>query len=53
MLTITVQCKVPWERTITVKLPDQVKPGTHNVVLMFDRIATRRASSGDAESLMK
>ncbi|MBF0135697.1 MAG: hypothetical protein H7833_02810 [Magnetococcus sp. DMHC-1] len=53
MLTITVQCEVPVERTITVKLPDQIEPGIHDVVLVFDQSASHRKIPDDAQNLMK
>jgi hypothetical protein len=36
MLSMTLKCQVPDNRTITLKLPDTVQPGEHELVLVVD-----------------
>jgi hypothetical protein len=53
MLAITIQCEVPQERTITVRLPDQVEPGAHELVLVFNQSTSGQAVPGHVQDLMK
>ncbi|MEO5348676.1 MAG: hypothetical protein H7836_03400 [Magnetococcus sp. YQC-3] len=53
MLAITIQCEVPQERTITVRLPDQVEPGTHELVLVFNQSTSVQAVPGHLQDLMQ
>lgn len=53
MLAITLQCEVPPERTITVKLPDQIEPGLHQLVLVFEPHAAARPASSEVNQLMR
>ncbi|MBF0319635.1 MAG: hypothetical protein HQL01_07530 [Nitrospirae bacterium] len=53
MLTLRIQCNVPPDRTITLKLPDQVKPGQHELVLVVDKTGHEEDIISDAEKLMK
>ncbi len=52
MLAITMQCEVPPERRITVQLPEQIEPGTHELILVCERMASRRTVSGNDRDLM-
>jgi len=36
MLTFTVECDVPADRTITLTLPEEVSPGRHQVVVILN-----------------
>ena len=44
MKTIDLTINVPEERIITVKLPEDVSPGTHHAVMVIDQ-ATPEATS--------
>lgn len=48
MYAVTMQCEIPEERTLTVKLPDSIQPGTHEVVVIIDEVEARasRAERG-------
>lgn len=37
MLAMTLQGEVTPERTVTVKLPDHIKPGWHELVVILDQ----------------
>lgn len=41
MYAITLQCEIPEERTLVVKLPDSVQPGTHEVVVIVGEVEAR------------
>lgn len=41
MYSVTLQCEIPEERTLTVKLPDTIQPGTHEVVVIVDEAEAR------------
>ena len=36
MYAMTLQCEIPEERTLVVKFPDSVQPGTHEVMVIVD-----------------
>lgn len=36
MLTLTIECDVPPERTVRLQLPDQVLPGKHQLLVVVD-----------------
>jgi hypothetical protein len=41
MYSVTLQCEIPEERTLTVKLPDSIQPGTHEVMVIVDEAEAR------------
>jgi hypothetical protein len=41
MYALTLQCHIPEERTLTVKLPDSIQPGTHEVMVIIDEAQAR------------
>jgi|CXWL01.1.fsa_nt_gi hypothetical protein len=41
MYAVTLQCVVPEERTLTVRLPDSIQPGAHEVMLIIDEAVAR------------
>lgn len=41
MYAVTLQCEIPEERTLTVKLPDSIQPGTHEVMVIIDEMAPK------------
>lgn len=41
MYALTLQCEIPDERTLTVKLPDSIQPGTHEVMVIIDEAEAR------------
>lgn len=41
MYAVTLQCEIPEERTLIVKLPDSIQPGTHEVVVIIDEVEAR------------
>lgn len=51
MLTMKIQCDVSADRLVTVKLPDQVAVGKHELVLTVD--AGSEPVGDDAVPLMK
>ncbi|TAN48363.1 MAG: hypothetical protein EPN21_15100 [Methylococcaceae bacterium] len=54
MLTMNVRCNVPPERIITLQLPEQVRPGPLDLVMVLDipsNIAEKQATQ--AEALMR
>lgn len=53
MYAITLQCEIPEERTLVVKLPDSVQPGTHEVVVIVDEVEARSSRSGQTGALMR
>ncbi|MBF0553609.1 MAG: hypothetical protein HQK96_03525 [Nitrospirae bacterium] len=53
MLTMRIQCNVPHDRTITLKLPDQVEPGQHELVLVVDKTGHEEDIVTNAEKLMQ
>lgn len=53
MLTMKIQYNVPLERTITLKLPNQVEPGPHELVLVVDKTGPEGDNVTDTEKLMK
>lgn len=52
MLTLTLQCEVPKERTLTVQLPDSVEPGLHELVMVLAPSSPSPAPD-QAASIMK
>jgi hypothetical protein len=48
MYAVTMQCEIPEERTLTLKLPDSIQPGTHEVMVIVDEAEARssRAAGG-------
>lgn len=41
MYSVTLQCEIPEERTLTVKLPDSIQPGMHEVMVIVDEAEAR------------
>lgn len=52
MYSVTLQCEIPEERTLTVKLPDTIQPGTHEVMVIVDE-AEARSSCAAGGGLMR
>lgn len=50
MLTMKIQCDVAADRTVTLKLPEQVELGRHELVLVVDAVSGK--PSQDAAELM-
>ena len=43
MYALTLQCEIPEERTLTVKLPNSIQPGTHEVMVIIDEVEAKSA----------
>jgi N-acetylglucosaminyldiphosphoundecaprenol N-acetyl-beta-D-mannosaminyltransferase len=41
MYSVTLQCEIPEERILTVKLPASIQPGTHEVMVIVDGAEAR------------
>jgi hypothetical protein len=41
MYAVTLQCVVPEDRTLTVRLPDSIQPGVHEVMLIIGGTVAR------------
>lgn len=41
MYAVTMQCEIPEERTLTLKLPDSIQPGTHEVMVIVDEVEAK------------
>ena len=41
MYAVTLQCEIPEERTLIVKLPDSIQPGTHEVMVIIDEVEAK------------
>lgn len=52
MFSVTLQCEIPEERTLTVKLPDSIQPGRHEVKVIVDE-ARATPSRGAPGALMR
>jgi len=50
MLTLNINCEVLPDRLITIKLPEEVSPGRHELVLVLDE---KNMSDKSAKKLMK
>ena len=54
MLTININYEVLSDRLITIKLPEEVSPGRHDVVIMVDeKEPAREKIDSDAQKLMQ
>ncbi len=53
MFAMTLQCDVPVERTLIVKLPDSIQPGTHEVMVIVDAVAAKPSRAGQTDELMR
>lgn len=53
MYAMTLQCEIPEERTLVVKFPDSVQPGTHEVMVIVDEVEVRPSRSGQMGWLMR
>lgn len=52
MLSLKLTCQVPENRNVTVRLPDEIQPGEHELVLVIDqpaRSSGRRRQPGSAK----
>lgn len=46
MYAVTLQCEIPEERTLVVKLPDSIEPGPHEVMVIVDAAVSAPAGMG-------
>lgn len=53
MYAMTLQCEIPEERTLVVKLPDSIQPGTHEVMVIIDEVEAKPSRAGQAGGLMR
>ena len=54
MLTLNLKCEILPDRIITIKLPEHVRPGLHNVVVVLDeKEQDQSASNKGSKQLMK
>ena len=51
MLTLTMTCQVTAEHTVTIRLPDHVAPGSHEIVVILDRATANTPPSSDPEQI--
>lgn len=51
MYTVILQCEIPEERTLTVKLPDSIQPGMHEVMVIVDEVRAKPAWAGKGEPM--
>lgn len=53
MYAMTLQCEIPEERTLVVKLPDSIQPGTHEVMVIVDEVEAKPSRAGQGGGLMR
>jgi hypothetical protein len=53
MFAMTLQYEVPPARTLVVKLPDSIEPGTHEVVVIVDAAAAKAAPAIQTGGVMR
>lgn len=49
MYAVTLQCEIPEERTLTVKLPDSIQPGAHQVMVIIDEAVAKSSRAVQGE----
>jgi len=45
MITLTTHCDVPTDRVVTLKLPEGVKPGKHEIIVQVNELLESSAAS--------
>ena len=45
MITLTTHCEVPTDRVITLKLPEGVEPGIHELIVQVNELSESKTSS--------
>lgn len=54
MLTLNIDCEVTPDRIVTFKLPETVRPGRHELVIVVEENGTSRTKTGsNAQALMQ
>lgn len=53
MFTLSIKCEVSPERTVTLQLPEQVEPGTHELVVVLDTLKSAGNETDDSAALMR
>lgn len=51
MLAITMTCQVTAERTVTIRLPDHVAPGPHEMAVILDAATVDTPPTDDHEQI--
>ena len=53
MLSVNLECEVPYNRTITVKLPKEVQPGKHKLIVVVNEqpLAHIKSEESNADAL--
>jgi len=45
MITLTTHCEVPTDRVVTLKLPEGVKPGMHEIIVQVNELSESKSPS--------
>jgi hypothetical protein len=45
MITLTTRCDVPTDRIVTLKLPEGVEPGMHELIVQVNELSESKLSS--------
>jgi len=45
MITLTTHCDVPTDRVVTLKLPESVKPGMHELIVQVNELSESKPFS--------
>ena len=54
MITLNVDCEVSPDRTVTFKLPESVKPGLHELIIVLEEnVSAQRQIISNAQALMQ
>lgn len=54
MLTLNINCEVTPDRVVTFKLPETVRPGRHELVIVLEEDELTQAQTGsNAQALMQ
>lgn len=54
MLTLNIDCEVLPDRVVTFKLPETVRPGRHELIVVLDEDGPARIKTGsNAQALMQ
>jgi len=54
MLTLNIDCEVQLDRVVTFKLPETVRPGQHELVVILEEDRPARSKAGsNAQALMQ
>jgi len=51
MLALTMTCQVTAEHTVTIRLPDHVAPGPHEIAVILGRATANAALPDDPEQI--